>query len=98
MKRLILISSRLLSVSIIPLLLSSCVKYVNVPVYSCPTPPAIELPILKTDKLSLQATENEILGAITYDFIKLKKLNQQCTTILQGYSTKVQALPIQPNK
>lgn len=82
---------------IVMLSLTGCVKYVNVPVYSCPTPPSLELPKLKSNTLSKESDTNTKLGAMVYDIINLKKFSEQCITVLKGYEQVIQNMPAQPN-
>jgi len=72
------------------LLLASCVKYVDVPIYSCPAPPDTVMPLLKTDQITKQNSTDEKLSAITYDFVNLKKFAQKCIVIINGYKYNIQ--------
>ena len=72
--------------SIIPFLfLAGCVKYVNVPVWVCPTPPEINVSELKIDSLTSNSGTDEILKAMMYDITYLRGENETLTNYLNVY-------------
>ena len=67
--------------------LSGCVKYVYIPVYSCPEPTIPIKEQLKTSDRSLQTTD-DILKAYIYDIKYLDTYSDQLLILLESYKKK----------
>ncbi len=68
-------------------LLTGCIKYVYIPVYSCPEPKIPEKKELKTKDSGLKDTD-AILKAMVYDILYLDSYSEQLKVILEGYKSK----------
>ena len=60
-------------------------KEVLVPVYSCPAPPEMTMPVLAVTRLSDKPTTAQTLQAVSEDYVVLKNNLEQCLIILDGY-------------
>ena len=58
---------------------------VLVPVYSCPAPPEMTMPVLAVTRLSDKPTTAQTLQAVSEDYVVLKNNLEQCLIILDGY-------------
>jgi len=58
---------------------------VLVPVYSCPAPPEMTMPVLAVTRLSDKPATPDALQALVVDHKSLKSTLEQCITILDGY-------------
>ena len=58
---------------------------VLVPVYSCPAPPEMTMPVLAVTRLSDSPTTAQTLQAVSEDYVVLKNNLEQCLIILDGY-------------
>jgi hypothetical protein len=67
-------------------MLSGCIKFIYVPVPSCPygnIPPKSEL---KIKNISEQADSKDILKALAYDVVYLDGYSDQLLKLLEGYN------------
>lgn len=83
-------------VLILSIFLSGCVKYVDVPVWVCPSP---NIPIkeeLKSKSITDSSTTDDILRSLLYDVVYQETYIRQLTTILDGYKTNT--VPILDNR
>lgn len=78
------------------LLLSGCYREVYIPVYSCPEPVIPKREVLKVDDKTLSDTDS-ILKAMIYDISYLRSYSDQLISILNGYKTKGQGVPVLPD-
>ena len=76
---------KLFLVSYLAVGLSGCVKYVYVPVSTCPVPPVISEPKIMTDTLTSRSSEDDILKYLLHDFLALRSSFDQCSIILNSY-------------
>ena len=87
-----------LILSIIPFFLFGCVKYVNVPVWVCPSPPEINVSELKIDALTSKSSEDDILKALMLDITYLRGQNELLTNYLNIYRKAPEALHLLTNR
>ena len=85
-----------MKVLILCLLLTGCVKYVDVPVWVCPEPNIPKKEVLRSKSITDSSTTDDILRAFIYDINYQDIYILQLETILRGYQGK--ALPVLPNK
>lgn len=67
-------------------LLGGCVKYVDVPVWVCPSPTFPVKEELKSLKLTKDANTDTILRSLVYDLYSTKLYSEQLEVLLRGYA------------
>ena len=80
--------SRVLILLTLALSLSGCMKYVYVPVWTCPAPVIPQKEVLQTSTLSKEADTDSILKALIYDIKYLTSYSDQLLSVLNGYKRK----------
>lgn len=65
--------------------IGGCVKYVDVPVWVCPSPNIPKREELKTKKLDQTADTDTILRSLIYDLTSTDLYAKQLETLLRGY-------------
>ena len=78
--------TRLLCITLTMLMCSGCIKYIYVPVPSCPYGNIPKKEALKTSNLSEQTETKEILRAFAYDIVYLEGYSEQLLKLLEGYN------------
>lgn len=74
--------------SVLLLSLSGCMKYVYVPVWTCPPANIPQREALKTSTLGKDSDTDSILKAMIYDIRFLTSYSDQLLAILGGYQKK----------
>ena len=77
--------ARLLCITLISVLCSGCIKFIYVPVPSCPYGEIPKKEALKTANLSEQTETKEIVRALAYDVVYLNSYSDQLILLLEGY-------------
>ena len=78
--------TRLLCITLTMLMCSGCIKYIYVPVPSCPYGEIPKKEALKTSNLSEQTETKEIVRALAYDVVYLNGYSDQLILLLEGYN------------
>lgn len=81
-------------ICILSLSLCGCMKYVYVPVWTCPAPTIPQKEALQTKTLDKTADTDTILKAYIYDISYLNGLSEQLYAILRGYSQQKETMQI----
>ena len=67
-------------------MLSGCIKFIYVPVPSCPYGDIPKKEALKISNLSEQTETKEIVRALAYDVVYLNGYSDQLLKLLEGYN------------
>lgn len=71
------------------LFLSGCMKYVYIPVATCPPPPVVVEKPLQVPLLLPSASVEDKLKALTVDYVYLRELKEQYRVLLMGYGEPI---------
>ena len=70
------------------MLLSGCIRYVDVPVWVCPEPTIPQKEVLKSKGIVDTSSTDQILRSLVYDVVYLDSYSKQLISILEGYRAK----------